>query len=109
VPITTGLSDAFLRGYVFSKPEYATLEREPYTYAENESNLWFRTICASKGAVWEQNDLETDKISEQCGKGETVGGARGIPSQVRDGLFTFWFQDDESQDSIVAGVPALAG
>ena len=49
VLITTGLGDAYLRGLIFSKPEYATLRLPPYTDAENESNAYFRRLCATQG------------------------------------------------------------
>src|SRR5262249_47884407 len=62
VLVTTGVNDAFLRGLIFSKTDYALLRRPPYTDAENETNDWFRSIAAAEGKVWEQNDYETEQI-----------------------------------------------
>src|SRR5262249_7739113 len=53
VLLTPGSSDSFLRGYVFTRLEFATLSKPPYTYAENEVNRWFRQIARDAGTTWE--------------------------------------------------------
>src|SRR6185436_8738412 len=45
VLLTPGTSDSFLRGYIFTRTEFATLQKPPFTDAENESNEWFRRIA----------------------------------------------------------------
>ena len=49
VLISTGTSDAFLRGFIFSRTEFITLQKPPYTDAENESNAYFRSLARAAG------------------------------------------------------------
>ena len=63
--ISSGLSDAFLRGFIFTQTDYITLRRPPYTDAENASNAYFRSLAEAKGTVWERDDYETDQILKQ--------------------------------------------
>ena len=49
VLLTPGASDSFLRGYIFTRWEFVTLQKPPYTDAENESNAWFRRIAREAG------------------------------------------------------------
>jgi 4-amino-4-deoxy-L-arabinose transferase-like glycosyltransferase len=109
VLITTGLSDAFIRGYIFSKPEYALLRLPPYTFAEQESNRTLKAICAKAGAVWQANDVETDKILNR----EAIQWLKTDPMAfVRKfiiGLFTFWYQMTSLANSVITGLPALIG
>ncbi len=107
VPITTGMSDAFLRGYVFSKTEYATLQKPPYTDGENESNAMFRALCAAEGAVWEQDDLQTDKILNKAAKQRLLASPGDFLRKTAVGLFTFWYEMTSLTTSLVAGGTAL--
>jgi hypothetical protein len=61
-----GASDSFLRGYVFTRWEFATLQKPPYTDAENESNNWFRQIARDDGTEWEQEDEVVDEENNAC-------------------------------------------
>jgi 4-amino-4-deoxy-L-arabinose transferase-like glycosyltransferase len=108
VPISTGFSDAFLRGYVFSKTEYATLQRPPYTDGENESNAMFRQICAAEGAVWEQDDYQTDKILNRAAKARLLASPAAFVHKTFVGLFTFWYEMTSLKTSLAAGAMALA-
>ena len=47
--LTPGASDSFLRGYVFARWEFATLQKPPYVDAENEVNNWFQKIARDAG------------------------------------------------------------
>lgn len=107
VPISTGFSDAFLRGYVFSKPEYATLRQLPYTDGENESNAMFRAICAAEGAVWEQDDYQTDKILNRAAKARLLADPGAFVRKTFVGLFTFWYEMTNLKTSLAAGAMAL--
>ena len=107
VPISTGFSDAFLRGYVFSKTEYATLRQPPYTDGENESNAMFRAICANEGAVWEQDDYQTDKILNRAAKARLLESPGAFLRKTFVGLFTFWYEMTSLKNSIAAGAMAL--
>ncbi len=107
VLISSGFSDAFLRGYVFSKPEYATLKLPPYTYAENESNAYFRKLCMDQGTYWEKNDLETDKILNQEAKRRLFSNPVEFIRKFITGLFTFWYEMTSKINSLFAGLVAL--
>ena len=108
VPISTGFSDAFLRGYVFSKTEYATLRQPPYTDGENESNAMFREICAAEGAVWEQDDYQTDKILNRAAKARLLASPAAFVRKTFVGLFTFWYEMTSLKTSLAAAAMAIA-
>ena len=66
--VSSGTSDAFLRGLIFSRWEFITLQEPPYTVAENESNAYFERLAAEAGTVWERDDYETDQILNEEAK-----------------------------------------
>ena len=68
VLVSSGTSDAFLRGTIFSRWEFVTLQEPPYTVAENESNEYFRRLAGEAGTVWERDDYETDQILNEEAK-----------------------------------------
>jgi hypothetical protein len=107
VPVSTGLSDAFLRGLIFTKTEYATLRQPPYTDAENECNAMFRSICAARGAVWGQDDLETDRILNQAAKERLRADPGAAVRKFFVGLFTFWYEMTNLKNSLFAGTLAF--
>ncbi len=112
VLITTGASDAFLRGYVFSKPEYATLSKPPYTDAENEANAMFRAICEANGTVWGDgglNDIALDKLLNVEAKKRFFASPARFARKFVIGLFTFWYEMTSLKTSLVAGALALVG
>jgi hypothetical protein len=108
VPISTGLSDAFLRGFVFTKPEYITLREPPYTGAENEVNAVLRELCAKEGTVWERDPLETEAILGKEAKRKLVAEPGATVKKSLIGVFTFWYEMTSLKTSLVAGVTALA-
>ncbi|HYQ44912.1 MAG TPA: glycosyltransferase family 39 protein [Polyangiaceae bacterium] len=107
VPISTGFSDAFLRGYVFSKTEFATLSKPPYTDGENESNAMFQQLCAAEGAVWEQDDYQTDQILNRAAKARLLADPGAFVRKTVVGLFTFWYEMTSLKNSLAAGAMAL--
>jgi 4-amino-4-deoxy-L-arabinose transferase-like glycosyltransferase len=107
VPITTGLSDAVLRGYVFSRTEFITLQKPPYTDAENEVNANFRALCAKHGAVWEADDLQTDAILKVAAKEQVLSSPALFLRKCFVGMFTFWYQMTTLKTSLAAGSMAL--
>jgi hypothetical protein len=109
VLITTGLGDAFLRGFIFSKPEYATLKLPPYTFAENESNALFRGLCAAQGTVWERNDIESDRILGQAARARLLSDPVGTVRKFVVGIFTFWYQMTSKANSAIVGLLAIVG
>lgn len=107
VPITTGLNDAILRSYVFSRSEFITLQKPPYTDAENEVNAEFRALCAREGAVWEADDLQTEKILGQEAKRRILASPWAFVKKSFVGIFTFWYQMTSLPNSLAAGGMAL--
>jgi hypothetical protein len=107
VLITTGAGDAFLRGYIFSKPDYALLRLSPYIYAENESNAAFREICREAGTVWGRNDIESDRILSKASKERLLADPGAFVRKVLVQLFTFWYEMTSRTTSLVAGISAL--
>lgn len=107
VPITTGLNDAVLRSYVFSRTEFITLQKPPYTDAENEVNAWFRELCAKEGAVWEADDLQTEKILGKAAKERVLASPLAFLKKSFTGIFTFWYQMTSLPNSLAAGAMAL--
>jgi 4-amino-4-deoxy-L-arabinose transferase-like glycosyltransferase len=109
VPITTGFNDAMLRGFVFSKAEYATLSRPPYTDAENESNRWFRHEFQRRGLVWERDDIETERVLGEVVAETLHRDPWALPRKFFVGIATFWYQMTSRANSVVLGVPAILG
>jgi 4-amino-4-deoxy-L-arabinose transferase-like glycosyltransferase len=107
VLITTGFGDAFLRGYIFSKTEYATLKLPPYTYAENESNASFRALCKAAGTEWERNDIESEQILTQESKRKLLADPALFVRKFVVQLFTFWYEMTSLVNSLVAGALAI--
>jgi 4-amino-4-deoxy-L-arabinose transferase-like glycosyltransferase len=106
VPISSGMSDAFLRGYVFSKPDYALLRKPPYTDAENESNAYFRSLCEKAGTVWERDDYETDQILNKEMKARLRAEPMAFVRKFAVGLFTFWYELTNLANSLLVGALA---
>jgi 4-amino-4-deoxy-L-arabinose transferase-like glycosyltransferase len=107
VPITTGASDAVLRSFVFSRYEFITLQKPPYTDAENEVNAQFKALCAAQGAVWEADDLQTDKILNEEAKRQVLANPGLFIKKSIVGIFTFWYQMTSLKNSLAAGGMAL--
>ena len=108
VPVSTGFSDAFLRGYVFSKTEYITFQKPPYVDGENEANAMFRALCAAEGAVWEHDDYQTDQILNRASKRQLVADPAAFVRKTFVGLFTFWYEMTSLKNSLAAGGMAAA-
>jgi 4-amino-4-deoxy-L-arabinose transferase-like glycosyltransferase len=108
VLISSGTSDAFLRGYIFSKPDYALLRLSPYEYAENESNDLFRTLSNDAGTEWMRDDYETDQILNRASAQKLISEPGEFVRKFATGLFTFWYQMTSLTNSVVAGGLAVA-
>jgi 4-amino-4-deoxy-L-arabinose transferase-like glycosyltransferase len=108
VLISSGFSDAFLRGYIFSKPDYALLRKPPYTDAENESNAWFRAEARAAGTEWERDDYETDQILNRVAKEKLLNDPAAFVRKFLVGIVAFWYEMTSLPNSLVAGLLALA-
>jgi 4-amino-4-deoxy-L-arabinose transferase-like glycosyltransferase len=107
VLISSGFSDAFLRGYVFSQLDYALLRRPPYTDAENASNAWFRAIARAAGTEWQREDYETEQVLKEAAKVKLRTEPMEFLRKFTVGLFTFWYQMTSRINSIITGGLAL--
>ncbi|MBS2025122.1 MAG: glycosyltransferase family 39 protein [Deltaproteobacteria bacterium] len=107
IPISSGGSDAFLRGYIFSRTEFITYKLLPYTDAENETNATFRALCAKEGAVWEQDDWQTDQILNRAAKAKLKAEPLLFVRKFVVGLFTFWYELTTLKNALLAAALAL--
>jgi 4-amino-4-deoxy-L-arabinose transferase-like glycosyltransferase len=102
VPISTGMSDAFLRGFIFSETDYITLKRPPYTDAENASNAYFQSLAKAAGTVWERDDYETDQILNKEAERRLIHEPGAVARKTVIGLFTFWYELTSLPNSMLA-------
>jgi 4-amino-4-deoxy-L-arabinose transferase-like glycosyltransferase len=109
VLLTPGASDSFLRGYVFTRWEFATLQRPPYTDAENESNAWFRKIARDAGTEWEADEVVDEANNARVAKQMIVTRPLDTARKVIVGLFTFWYEMTTLRNSLIPATLALMG
>jgi hypothetical protein len=107
VLVSTGTSDAFLRGFIFSRTEFITLQKPPYTDAENESNAYFQALARAEGTVWQKNDYQTDQILNREAKRRLLAEPAQVARKSFVGLFTFWYQLTSLKNSLLALVLAI--
>jgi 4-amino-4-deoxy-L-arabinose transferase-like glycosyltransferase len=109
VVLTPGAPDAFLRGYVFTRWEFATLRKGPYTYAENEVNDWFRQIARDAGTEWGKDEVVDDENNARVAKRLIATQPLDTVRKVFVGLFTFWYEMTSLTNSLIPGSLALIG
>jgi 4-amino-4-deoxy-L-arabinose transferase-like glycosyltransferase len=109
VLLTPGTSDSFLRGYVFTRMEFATLQKPPYTDAENESNAWFRRIARDANTEWELDEIVDDVNNGRVAKQMIVEHPLDTVRKGVVGLFTFWYEMSNLTNSMVPAALALVG
>jgi 4-amino-4-deoxy-L-arabinose transferase-like glycosyltransferase len=109
VLLTPGASDSFLRGYVFTRSEFATLRKPPYTDAENESNNWFRKIASDAGTEWEKDEVVDEENNARVAKGLIATQPLDTARKIFVGLFTFWYEMTSLTNSLLPGSLALIG
>jgi 4-amino-4-deoxy-L-arabinose transferase-like glycosyltransferase len=107
VLLTPGASDSFLRGYVFTRWEFATLQKPPYTDAENEVNDWFRQIAREAGTEWEQDEVVDEENNARVAKHLIRAQPLETARKVFVGLFTFWYEMTSLKNSLIPGSLAL--
>jgi 4-amino-4-deoxy-L-arabinose transferase-like glycosyltransferase len=109
VLLTPGASDSFLRGYVFTRWEFATLKKPPYTDAENEVNNWFRQIAHDAGTEWGQDEVVDEENNARVAKHLIATEPLDTIRKVIVGLFTFWYEMTSLRNSLIPGSLALIG
>jgi 4-amino-4-deoxy-L-arabinose transferase-like glycosyltransferase len=107
VLLTPGASDSFLRGYVFTRWEFATLQRPPYTDAENEVNAWFQQIARDAGTEWDRDEVVDEQNNARVVKHLILTEPLDTARKVLVGLFTFWYQMTSLRNSLIPGSLAL--
>jgi 4-amino-4-deoxy-L-arabinose transferase-like glycosyltransferase len=109
VLLTPGASDSFLRGYIFTRWEFATLQKPPFTDAENESNNWFRKIARDAGTEWEKDEVVDEANNARVAKHLIVTQPFDTARKVFVGLFTFWYEMTSLRNSLIPAFLALLG
>jgi 4-amino-4-deoxy-L-arabinose transferase-like glycosyltransferase len=107
VPLTPGMPDAFLRGYIFTRWEFITLKQPPYTDAENESNALFKRIAKENGTVWELDEVQDDVNNNKEMKRMIREHPFLTVRKVFVGMFTFWYEMTSLKNSLVPFTLAL--
>lgn len=107
VPVSSGFSDAFLRGLIFSRTEFITLRESPYEVAENETNEYFKRLAREAGTEWQRDDWETDQLLNREMKRRLFAEPWLSVRRFFVGLFTFWYQMTSLRTSLVAGGMAV--
>jgi 4-amino-4-deoxy-L-arabinose transferase-like glycosyltransferase len=109
VLLTPGASDSFLRGYIFTRWEFATLQKPPYTDAENESNAWFRKIAHDAGTEWEADEVIDEANNARVAKQMIATRPLDTARKIIVGLFTFWYEMTTLWTSLIPAFLALIG
>src|SRR5262249_32421470 len=109
VLLTPGASDSFLRGYIFTRWGVATLQKPPYTHAENESNDWVRPIPPDARTQSEADEIVDEENNARVAKHMIATQPLGTVRKVFVGLFTFWYEMTSLTNSLIPGSLAVIG
>ena len=102
VPVSSGTSDAFLRGMIFSRSEFITLQRAAvHGGREREQRLLQSDWRSDAGTVWERDDYETDQILNKEAKRVIAKNRFRWRASRSSGSFTFWYQLTSFKNSLL--------
>lgn len=107
VLLAPGASDAFLRGYIFTRWEFATLQKPPFNFAEVESMEWLIKIAHDAGTEWELDELVDEENNSRVVKHMIVTEPLDTARKIFVGLFTFWYQMTSLRNSLIPGSLAV--
>jgi 4-amino-4-deoxy-L-arabinose transferase-like glycosyltransferase len=107
VLVSTGTSDAFLRGFIFTETPYITLQKPPYTDAENASNAYFIGLAEAAGTDWRNDDYGMDRLLNKEAKRRLIHEPGAVARKTAIGLLTFWYEMTDFKNSLVAFVLAV--
>jgi 4-amino-4-deoxy-L-arabinose transferase-like glycosyltransferase len=109
VLLTPGTSDAFLRGYVFTRWEFATLQKPPFIDAEIETNVWLQQIARDADTVWGVDEVVDEANNARVAKHLIATRPFDTARKILVGLFTFWYETSNLTNSLIPASLALIG
>jgi hypothetical protein len=92
---------------VFTRWEFATLQKPPYTDAENEVNNWFQQIAREAGVEWSEDEVVDEENNARVVKHLIITEPLDTARKVFVGLFTFWYEMTSLPNSLIPGSLAL--
>jgi hypothetical protein len=108
VLLTPGTADSFIRGYIFTRAEFATLQKPPYKYAEGECIELFREIATDAGTTWEADEVVDEDNNKRWMKQYMREHPLDTVRKIVVGLFTFWYEMTSLTTSLVPAILAIA-
>ncbi len=107
VLLTTGTSDAFLRGFIFTETAvHHAAEAAIHGCRERQQRL-LPVPGRRPGTVWERDDYETDQILNKEAKRRLLHEPGAVARKTAIGLVTFWYEMTDLKNSLVALVLAV--
>jgi 4-amino-4-deoxy-L-arabinose transferase-like glycosyltransferase len=91
VLISTNGAGEFLRGYIYTEPDYFLLRKGATTDAESRANQMEIDLFLAQGKVWEQYEGETDKVLSQAAKEKLKSEPLEFVRKFVVNFFMFWY------------------
>jgi 4-amino-4-deoxy-L-arabinose transferase-like glycosyltransferase len=107
VLISSNAGGEFLRGYIYTEPDYYLLRKGATTDAELRANQWEAELFASQGKVWEQNELETELVLNREAKAKLLSEPLAFLRKMFVNFFMFWYVATTKANSLFVGFIAV--